>query len=55
MIILVIRGVIGMFINSFLYQLFKKLSYKHIYLNPEKYGEENEDEDEENEKHNEYL
>lgn len=46
MLILVIRGIIGMFINSFLYQLFKKLSYKHIYLNPEKYGEEENDEDE---------
>lgn len=50
MLILVIRGIIGMFINSFLYQLFKKLSYKHIYLNPEKYGEEeNDDEDDEDE------
>ncbi len=49
MLILVIRGVIGMFINSFLYQLFKKLSYKHVYLNPEKYGEEDSDDDEDEE------
>ena len=38
-----------MFINSFLYQLFKKLSYKHVYLNPEKYEDADDDEDSEDE------
>lgn len=54
MFILIMKGIIGMFINSFLYQLFKKLSYKHIYLNPEKYEEE-EDDDEEDEEDEEYT
>ncbi|WP_308008602.1 hypothetical protein [uncultured Fusobacterium sp.] len=57
MLILVIRGIIGMFINSFLYQLFKKLSYKHVYLNPEKYGGEDteEKEKEDDEEYSEHL
>ena len=49
MLILIVRGIIGMFINSFLYQLFKKLSYKHVYLNPEKYEDTDDDEDSEDE------
>lgn len=49
MLILIVRGIIGMFINSFLYQLFKKLSYKHVYLNPEKYEDADDDEDSEDE------
>ncbi|WP_278539897.1 hypothetical protein [Fusobacterium varium] len=49
MLILIVRGIIGMFINSFLYQLFKKLSYKHVCLNPEKYEDTDDDEDSEDE------